>query len=67
MFQAKFKVLYVQHHENDHVQVVMNPVMGENPFSKYTPSGNITFSCNNPEVNKQLAPGKVFLITFDEV
>lgn len=67
MFQAKFKVQSVQDFGNDTVQVVMNPVMGENPFTKYTPSGNITFACCNPEVNKQLAPGKTFLINFEEV
>lgn len=66
MFKAKFKVNSVTVFEGDNVQVAMSPIMGDNDFTKYTPSGKLEFLCSNPEVNKQLTPGKVFEITFAE-
>lgn len=66
MFQAKFKVSTVTDFGNNNVEVKMTPVMGDNDFTKYTPSGELKFMCCNPEVNKQIAPGKEFLITFNE-
>lgn len=66
MFTAKFKVHSVQHYEHDQVEVIMNAVVGENDFTKYTPSGQIKFVCVNPVVNEQLVPGKVFTVEFHE-
>lgn len=66
MFQAKFKISSVEHFEHDNAKVRMQAAMGDNSFTKYTPSGSIDFLCCNPEVNKQLVPGKTFLITFEE-
>lgn len=67
MFKAKFKVHSVTDFGNDNAQVVMNAdTNSKSDYAKYTPSGNITFMCTNPEVNKQLIPGKVFEITFQE-
>ncbi len=67
MFTAKFKVHSLTDFGNDNVQVVMNAdTNSKSDYAKYTPSGKIEFTCTNPEVNKQLSPGKIFEITFTE-
>lgn len=63
-FIAKFKVQSVLLLENDTIETVMKPVIGENPFTQFTPTGEIKFVCTNPEVNVQIAPGKVFEVVF---
>jgi hypothetical protein len=64
MFTAKLKVNSVKSFGRDNVEIHMTPVMGENDFTKFTPSGNLTFICCNPAVNEQIDPEKVFIVTF---
>lgn len=67
MFTGKFKVHSVMHLEGDNAQVVMSAdTNSKSDYAKYTPSGKIEFMCTNPEVNKQLVPGKMFTVTFSE-
>jgi hypothetical protein len=68
MFKAKFKIQSLTDYGNDYVEVVMRADTNQkSDFAKYTPSGEIKFTCTNPEVIKQLAPGKNFELTFSEV
>lgn len=67
MFTAKFKVYSMTDFGNDNVHVVMNAdTSSKSDYAKYTPSGKLEFVSTNPEVTKQLAPGKVFVMTFQE-
>jgi hypothetical protein len=67
MFKAKFKVQSITDYGNDNIEVKLTAdTNSKSDFSKYTPSGEMKFLCNNPEVNKQLAAGKMFEITFEE-
>jgi hypothetical protein len=67
MFKARFKVHSLTDFGNDNVEVKMTAdTNSKSDFAKYTPSGELKFMCTNPEVNKQLAPGKTFEITFSE-
>lgn len=67
MFQAKFKVHSLTDFGNDNVQVVMKAdTNSKSDYAKYTPSGELSFLCTNPEVNEQLTPGKAFILLFSE-
>jgi len=67
MFKAKFKVRMIEDRGNDNIIVRLHPDLSDKTFTGFTPSGEMWFACNNPEVNKQLEPGKVFELTFTEV
>ena len=67
MFKAKFKIHSLTNFGNDHVEVTMHADTSQkSDYAKYTPSGEIKFMCTNPEVNKQLEPGKVLTVTFED-
>lgn len=67
MFQAKFKISSLESFENNSTKINMQADTNDkdSSFTKYTPMGTLTMMCTNPEVTKQLAPGKVVTITFD--
>jgi hypothetical protein len=51
--------------------VSLSAVNGKNEtanaqWAKYTPSGSVTLTINNPEARQKFAPGKFYLVTFEE-
>lgn len=67
-FQAKFIVRSVTDFGGDNVKVTMQAdTNSKSDFAKYTPSGQMEFTCTNTAVIEQLKPGKVFLIDFTEL
>ena len=69
MVTAKFKVTHVTRFEGDSVEVNLQPVMSDDSnkdWSGYTPAGEIKMRITNPAASDQFAPGKKFLLTFEE-
>lgn len=70
MVRAKFKVESVTNHANGFGEVSMAPVTTgseENKsFWKYTPSGSLKMSIDNPAALEQFKPGKEFYVDFHE-
>lgn len=69
---AKFKVGQVNDF-GEYRQVHLTPVYSPDPnsenysWSKWTPSGKLEMTITNPAAFEQFAPGKTFLMTFNEV
>lgn len=65
---AKFKVFSVTEFEGTAKAVILNPVAGgseENKaFWKYTPSGKLEMTIDNPDATKHFKPGAECFIEF---
>jgi hypothetical protein len=66
--RAKFKVVSVTHFENDQAQIKLAAIHGNDnrSWSKWTPSGDLTMSCTNPEATKQFIVGSCVFLDFSE-
>ncbi len=65
---AKFKVDSVTNHDGGNEQVKLSAAhgSGNESWAKFTPFGSLDISITNPEAQKQLIPGKHYLLTFTE-
>lgn len=67
-FNAQFVVDSVELFRGDAAMVKMSAdTSTHSDYAKYTPSGSLSFYCTNPEVLKQIAPGKKFALQFTEL
>jgi hypothetical protein len=69
--RAKFKVASVTKYENDSEQVELQAANGRADtanaqWSKWTPSGKLTMTINNPAAQGQLLPGKYYFLDLTE-
>ena len=71
--RAKFSCVSVKAMANNMAEIVCQAVNRGNSnadneqWSKWTPSGNLTMSCTNPEATAQFTPGKDYFLTIEEV
>jgi hypothetical protein len=69
--RAKFKVASVTQYENDQETVEMQAANGRADtanaqWSKWTPSGKLTLTINNPDARGKLLPGKYYFLDLTE-
>jgi mannose-6-phosphate isomerase-like protein (cupin superfamily) len=75
MMRAKVKVTTVSAHETCE-EVIMHPVSSgvfdshgvseDNTFAKYTPSGEVKLTINNPDLIGKIKPGQTYYVDFTQ-
>lgn len=71
MLRAKFMVVHVTKHSDGSEGVELSAANGRKDtanaqWSKWTPSGRLTMTINNPDAQGRLVPGKYYFLDISE-